>query len=317
MATYMNFEENANDDSGIMTGAKQTNMSDTEMSKYALFLGGTNVTHDVLAQYDPLKTGYGRLFMVRKPLWVDISVPHAMKMFKHIVEYGNTRVSGLADIEVNFEELKGGYTGKSFAIPTYASDSTNQFSVTVYEFSGSPVRNLLYTWINGTTDLMTGLTHYNGVDRKIPRIQSNQTAEFIYVNTDNTGEQVEYACLLANCFPVNVNIDPFNYESGTHSLVETEIQFRAIKYESIQINAVAQELINRYKILANSLNFYSGINKDTMNKLNLTGIKYDQTNNQVEEGGSYTATDTSLLKPEKLDNWGFGNNNPYPDPKNQ
>ena len=41
-----------------------------KLEKYALFLGGLNVTHEVLANYDPLRTGYGRLFMVRKPAFV-------------------------------------------------------------------------------------------------------------------------------------------------------------------------------------------------------------------------------------------------------
>ena len=42
-----------------------------DITKYALFMGGTNVTNEVLACYDPLKTGYGRLFMVRKPAFLD------------------------------------------------------------------------------------------------------------------------------------------------------------------------------------------------------------------------------------------------------
>ena len=41
------------------------------LTNYALFLGGTNVINEVLQCYDPLKTGYGRLFMIRKPKWVD------------------------------------------------------------------------------------------------------------------------------------------------------------------------------------------------------------------------------------------------------
>ena len=107
-----------------------------------------------------------------------------------------------------------------------ATDSTNSFTVNCYEFSGSPIREVIHTWVNGTVDLLTGLTHYNGVDSGIGRLQSNQTAEFVYngvdsgigrlqsnqtaefvyVSTDHTGEEVEYACLLANCFPANVKI---------------------------------------------------------------------------------------------------------------
>lgn len=276
--------------STIMTG---TGMDDhvTDMTKYALFLGGTNVVNEVLQCYDPLKTGYGRLFMVRKPAFLlkDTSFASKLNNFKHILEYGNTSVSGISDISVNFNQIQGGYVGKSFEIPAYASDDTNQFSVTVYEFSGSPVREVLHTWINGATDLISGLTHYNGYagneSGKIQAIQANQTAEFIWINTDSTGQYVEYACLLANCFPKGISLDKFNYTSGTHELVETTIDFTCTKYESIQINKVAKVLLDKYKLLTNSLNFYSGINPNDSNVIG-QGIGYNVQNGQLVVGGS-------------------------------
>ncbi len=268
-------------------GSSMKNFQDASLTDYALFLGGTNVTHDVLEKYDPLKTGYGRLFMVRTPLFVRELMPPQMGIFKHILEYGNTAVSGIGDVSVNFEPLKGGYVGKQFEIPMTAEDSTNEFTVKVYEFSGSPIREVLHTWINGTTDLLTGLATYHGVDPSIKRKQSNQTAEFVYVATDNTGEKVEYACLLANCFPKGLNTDVFNYESGTHGLVETDIAFTCTKYESIQINVVACKLLEKYKMLANSLNFYSGfeVNVKDGNATHLN-VKNGKIETGLEEGSS-------------------------------
>lgn len=228
------------------------------LTDYALFLGGANVTHDVLVNYDPLKTGYGRVFMVRKPTFLEKTIPSKLKKFKHILEYGNTAVSGINDVSMNFNQITGGYTGKSFEIPSYATDDTNQFTITVYEFSGSPVREVIHSWMNGTADLLTGLAHYNG-ESSLARVQANQTAEFIYVATDNTGKSIEYACMLCNCFPKTLKNDQFNYTSGEHNLVEYNVDFTCTKYESIQINKVAQGLIDRYKMLSNSLNFYSGI----------------------------------------------------------
>ena len=260
----------------------QTNIrnasSHTSVMNYALFMGGTNVTHDVLEQYDPLKTGYSRIFMVRKPTWVDHYFStgnngndyNKFDMFKHILEYGCTSISGLGDITVNTNTIQGGYTGKSFEIPSVAEDATNSLSIQVYEFTGSPIREVLHTWINGTTDLLTGLTTYNGAigqtvnGQTLEVNQANQTCEFIYVATDCTGQQVEYACMFANCFPKGINLDPFNYTSGEHNLVETTIEFSATKYESIQINQLAIALLNRYKLLANSLNFYSGIDANNL-----------------------------------------------------
>ena len=243
--------------------------ANNSLTNYALFLGGTNVTHDVLAQYDPLKTGYARLFMIRKPTWVSNYLGDKFDKFKHILEYGNTSVQGLGDISVDMNQYTGGYTGKSFEIPSVARDDTNQFTVQVYEFSGSPVREVLHTWINGTVDILTGLTHYNGYigevqDQNGNKIeiranQANQTAEFIYVVTDCTGTKPEYVCLFANCFPKGINLDPFNYTAGEHELVQTTIEFTCTKYESPQINAVGDALLKKYRILANSMNFHSGI----------------------------------------------------------
>lgn len=266
-----------------------------ELKNYALFLSGLNVTHDVLANYDPLRTGYGRLFMVRQPVFLTKCIPDQMSKFKHILEYGNTSINGLSDITQETNTITGGYAGKSFEIPSYAQDGTNGLTVQVYEFSGSPVREVIHTWINGMNDVLTGLTHYNGLATGNPitadtdkdtvyASQHNQTAEFIYVATDNTGTEVEYACMFANCFPKAIKTDHFNYQSGSHELVEYTIDFAGTKYESIQINSVGKSLLDRYKILANSLNFYSGIKANDAVKLG-NGHYYDITDGQLKDRG--------------------------------
>lgn len=270
MAKTQNGTNNSSEDSTIQTGAKTHESSN--LMDYALFVGGLNVTNEVLRNYDPLRTGYGRLFMVHEPAWLAQSIGDKLKKFKHILEYGNTAVQGIGDIEVNFNDYTGGYAGKSFSIPSVATDGTQTFTVNCYEFSGSPIREVIHTWVNGTTDLLTGLAHYNGHaatygnkdgSSVLPVLQSNQTAEFVYVSTDVTGTMVEYACLFANCFPANVRNEQFNYTSGSHELVEYNVEFRCTKYESLQINKLGQALLNKYRVLANSLNFFSGINSST------------------------------------------------------
>lgn len=266
----------------LQSGSTGLKENTTDLEKYALFMGGTNVTHDALMAYDPLKTGYARLFMVREPVFLLETIPTKFSKFKHILEYGNTAISGIGDVSVNFETITGGYVGKSFEIPTYASDGTTSLTITCYEFTGSPIRDVLHSWINGTNDLLTGLAHYNGAST--PVLQANQTAEFIYVNTDNTGKNIEYACLLANCFPHGINTDAFNYQSGEHRLVETAIEFTCTKYESLQINKVAKKLLDKYRILANSLNFYSGYNEnDPEGKLGgRSGFGYNPKSGQLD-----------------------------------
>lgn len=276
--------------STIQSNIKNSKVT-SSITKYALFAGGINATHDVLKTYDPLKTGYGRLFMVRKPLFLEKTIPTKLKAFKHILEYGNTSVQGINDITVNFNEVTGGYVGKSFEIPSIAQDTTTNFSVGVYEFSGSPIREVLHTWINGTTDLLTGLAHYNGLS--LDKTEANQTAEFVYVSTDNTGENVEYACLFANCFPGGIQMNQFNYTSGQHELVPMTIEFHCIKYESMQINKLGQSLLDRYKVLANSLNFFSGISSKDNDTLG-TGFGYDVATGQLSEKAKGKDTNTPL-----------------------
>lgn len=267
-------------------------LSNKNMTKYALFMGGTNVTNEVLKCYDPLKTGYARIFMVRKPAFLIKNMSDKLNNFKHILEYGNTSIQGIGGITVNFNQIQGGYVGKQFEIPSVAQDDTTQFSINVYEFSGSPVREVLHSWINGTSDLLTGLCHYNGEEgtpdengkkKKLARKQANQTAEFIYVVTDNTGEKIEYACLLANCFPRGINMDAFNYTSGEHNLVEMTIDFSCTKYESIQINNVAKALLKKYTLLTNSLNFYSGYKPNSSDLGGNSGFEYDESTGKLKE----------------------------------
>lgn len=270
----------------IQTNIK--NHTSDDLLNYALFMGGTNVTHEVLANYDPLRTGYGRLFMVRKPEFLNQTIPDKLKKFKHILEYGNTAVQGIQDVEVQFNSYTGGYAGKSFDIPSVATDNTNSFTVNCYEFSGSPLREVIHSWINGTTDLLTGLSHYNGLS-DIQKLQSNQTAEFVYVATDITGEEVEYACLLANCFPSGLKNDHFNYSAGQHELVEYNVEFRCTKYESLQINKLGKSLLDRYKVLANSLNFFSGINSGDDDLLG-KGLAYNVIDGKLVDKNSNALT---------------------------
>ncbi len=266
------------------------------ITDYALFMGGTNVTHEVLKCYDPLRTGYGRIFMVKKPVFLDKQIPNKLNNFKHILEYGNTAIAGISDVSVGFDTITGGYAGNSFEIPTSVTNGTNTITITVYEFSGSPVREVLHSWINGTIDIMSGLSHYNGIDPdELPRLMANQTAEFIYVNTDVTGEKVEYACLLANAYPENINLDPFNYTAGTHQLVDVAIPFHCVKYESIQINKVATALLNKFKLLSNSLNFYSGYNSQDANLGYSTGFGYNVETGKLDPAMAGKDTNTPIV----------------------
>lgn len=234
-----------------------------DMTKYSLFLGGLNVKNKALEQYSPLKTGYARLFLTKMPVFMDKIVPTKTKNFKHLMEYGFVGVDGIQNTTMEFEQVTGGYSGRSFDVATVSKDETNEITVKLYEFAGSPVREYIDLWISGISDQHTGIGHYHGAleaDPNLDYAQCNHTMEAIYVQTDPTGRSnsIEYACLLTNMMPKTVKKDHFNYEAGQHSIVQVDLPFTAVKYESPQINTIAKALIAKYAILRDYLYFDSG-----------------------------------------------------------
>ena len=251
------------------------------LTDYALFLGGLNVTRDALLQYDPLKTGFGRLFMIRMPIFVNNKIPTKMRKFKHILEYGNTGVSGNNNIQLGEINMTGGYTGRQVDMPGIARDDVQSFTVQVYEFSGSPVREVLQYWINGMADIQSGLATYycdgtpSDVNYGLPICEANQTAEFIYVTTDQSGKNVEYACMYANCWPRTLPLDHFDTSAGDHNTVQLNIEFAATRYISPQINEKAKQLLVKYNALMNSIHFNSGYKDSDLYPSGDNGTYYD------------------------------------------
>ena len=271
----------------IQTGAHK--YKNDSITSYSLMMGGLNVTHDALEQYDPLITGYGRIFMVRKPVMMTKYMSKEFNRFKHILEYGNTGISGIGDVDVETASITGGYAGKSFEVPTVAKDNTNSFTINTFEFSGSPIREVIHTWINNTTDLESGFTHYGGLiaNGDLAYSQANHTAEFIYTVTDRTGMLTEYACMFANCFPKGIKNDHFNTTQGEHNYVEYAVDFSTTKYEGIDVNYKAKTLLRTYQVLVNSLEFNTGLTK-TVNNLAKNKRGYDSTDGKLKDQDEIT-----------------------------
>jgi len=256
---------------------------DAQLTKYALFLGGLDVTHDVLASYDPFIGGKARLFMTRMPTFMldkQNGIPEQLKKFKHVLEYANTGISGINDIDVNSETITGGYVGREFQIPTIAKNNTNSFTVSTYEFSGRPMGEVLHWWVSGVMDLQSGFATYHGVDLEVK--QSNHTAEFFYVVTDRTGKSngIEFACMFANCFPTTIKMDHLNYRAGEASIAEMDITFSCTMYDSPQINAIAKQLLEKYQVLMDSMQFCP---KFTMEQDSGVRTAYNPDNGMLEE----------------------------------
>jgi hypothetical protein len=285
------------------------NANDTDWTKYSLFLGGLDVSANALQQYDPQRTGYARIFVVRKPTFLEkvfgypgnTDLAKKFKSFWHMIEYGFIGIDGIQNTSLEFETLTGGYAGRSMELPTLSRDETNAITIRVYEMAGSPIREFIDTWITGIADPHTGLTHYHGAKDEngglLKPSQYHQTAEMIYVNTDSTGNsgKIEYACLLANMVPKIVKKDHYNYESGSHPLVQYDIEFTATRYESLAINDVAKKLVEKHSILSNYTYFRPKNYIDGTND-NALSVSSTISNRENSASGSWSASKDALTK---------------------
>jgi hypothetical protein len=270
------------------TGGRRFDGAD--MTKYSMFVGGTNATHHALRNYSPLLNGYGRLFMVRPPKAILkmfagndaylYSSDNEFIQFKHMLEYMNRSITGFGDktLENATTAIQGGFAGRQFNTPTVTKETTNSFTVGLYEMTGCPVYNVIDGWMNAIGDENSGLATYggyisggqdaNGIERRLYKRSSesdegiafneaNHTAEFIYVMHDRSGAQVERAVLLADCYPTGINEGAIlNMEAGAqHDNVTYDITFNCVVYRSPIITAIANDLLKQYRIVSNSLNF--------------------------------------------------------------
>ena len=243
-------------------------------TNYAYFLGGIDARHDSLQQYDLQRKGYGRIFILRMPKFVKYALPTSTAMFKHMLEFGNTGISGINGYQTDFTSVTGGYVGDSIDIPINSKDDTNSITIKCYETAGNLIRSYLDFWITGAAaDPISGLVHYHGAtydDGTLIQVcQANQTMEALYVNTDQTGINCTYSCLLTNMFPKQSDHSQFDYDPGSHELVDLSIEFTAKKYMSASINALGQYLVDKYAIMRNYLNYQHGYG-DTAQKRDQT-----------------------------------------------
>jgi hypothetical protein len=233
-------------------------------------MGGLNVTNKGLAQFDPLKTGFTRIFFIKMPVFLGAILPvDAVRKVKHILEYGFMSIDGLQNLTLDFEQVTGGFAGRTFEVPTVAKDDTNEITIRVPEFTGSPMREYIDMWITGIADKNSGIGTYHGAmdeDDSITYSQVNHTAEAILVSTDPTLSKngIEYCCLLSNMIPKTSRLDHFNTEAGSHPLVTLDIPFTTTKFESKQINTIGKALMEKYNILSDYLEFDSGYTLDNI-----------------------------------------------------
>ena len=238
----------------IQTGLLQNTK---DYSSFGYWINGIDVTQQNLNQLNPYTKGVARLFMFTPPYFMQSYYPDLTRQFKSYVETGITKMNGIQNLSVEFNDFEGGFAGQVFRTVKLVKDDTTSFSIALYEQSGSPVRQFIDTWVTGTRDPRSGVAHYH--NSGISYGEKNHTAEFIYYVMDPTAQQIEYACMFACCFPTSVPKDHLNFDAGDRDNALIELEFNCVKYESRYINQVATWYMNADKITYNYIDFNPGI----------------------------------------------------------
>ena len=258
---------------------KVMNRNSKEFTNFSYFLAGVDVTNQNLDQFTPYLKGISRLFVHKLPLFMIIldsyngNNDNMCGRFKQYLETGYKSISGINDIDIDFTSFEAGFAGQKYEVPNLARDQTETLTVSVYELTGSPIREFIDTWATGVRDPRSGIAHYHGIisnyyekaKNKFSNAsgladicdygEENHTMEFIYTTYDPTGLYLEYACMFAKCFPRKVPKDHLNYESGNRGEAQLDLEFSATKYESSMINDIGIWYTQNSKILWNYLDF--------------------------------------------------------------
>lgn len=310
-----------------------------DLTDYSLFVGGINASNNALKHYTPLVSGYRRLFVVRPP-WFVIDYfknyeggsswysPNSLWIqAKHILEYAFMSVTGITDPQIDTDQLQGGYAGRTLQIPTGRSGHTTSVTITVPEFSGSPMRQVFRdVWMNGIIDEISGATTYQGkvaVDRYNnpafipegetigtasrpgigkPVNEAYHSAEIIVVDTDRSLMNVENALMLAHVYPTQVQ-ETLDYSAGQHELVSCAITFNVVQYRSNPVTAIADKLLKQYYVSCNSMNMNpelgSIFNADGSINTDRMGRVPQERSNNTMLGNTPAYTYTSTYTPKR------------------
>lgn len=228
-----------------------------DYSSFGYWINGIDVTQQNLNQLNPYTKGVARLFMFTPPYFMQSYYPDLTRQFKSYVETGITKVNGIGDLSVEFNDFEGGFAGQVFRTVKLVKDDTTSFTISLYEQSGSPVREFLDTWVTGTRDPRSGVAHYH--NSGIAYGEKNHTAEFIYYVMDPTAQHIEYACMFAAAFPTSVPKQHLNFDAGDRDNALLDIEFNTVKYESRYINQIATWYMNADKINYNYQDFNPGV----------------------------------------------------------
>ncbi|MGL6099536.1 MAG: hypothetical protein ACRC0G_07910 [Fusobacteriaceae bacterium] len=254
---------------------------DTNLAKDGHFRGIAKFDSANLQRFNPLVTAsHAFIFWTKMCPFVSL-LPNGKeleKIFKAVTEKGFKSFSGINGLQLGTETLASGSSGNDANIATVTTDDSNSFGIKCYEFSGRPIGNYIELIMTGISDPKTKVSTYHGLiaDGTMGYAPKNHTMELLYVVTDSTevSTGIEYSCLITNILFTESPRDFLNYDKGNTGIVEIDLNFTGVKYESPAINELATKALAslRYdktklaydpKITAFSVEAFDGVSPST------------------------------------------------------
>lgn len=217
-----------------------------------LFAGMWRLDQANLDKFDPFITGYSLIIWTKLPAFFDTEIK---RQFQALTEKNFKGYSGIGNINLQVDNIVGGFTGNEIGVATGITKENTSFSLKHQELAGSPVRELYQYWISGMFDIETGVSHYHGKieSGQLDFSMKNHTGELLYIVTDPSfalggASGIEFAAYYTNVFPTMIPQDHLNYSVNDHSLPEIDIEFRGNFHQSKEINELAVTAMKSYTI---------------------------------------------------------------------
>ena len=267
------------------------------LQPYTGMLGGLTPDIHTLRALNPLTTNRVICVMYRVPWFLlqyfggpnggDAYSDYSPIMtYKKCLEFFNQGITcQLGDGSLTPAQYQGGFAGRSIALPTTQSTQSSQtLQITVTEMVGRPIATVHNMWVDGISDPITGLTHYQGqvagsynksthMYERVFKANNNQNsqafepspayevAEFLVMALDRSGARCEAAALALGCYPqakLNGNILNSN-ATGSSSLEQYQITFNCQFVQSTFVNDIANRYVKQFAIFGNSMNLNPGV----------------------------------------------------------
>lgn len=236
-----------------------------DITKYTLMRGVTDFAN--LNQYNLYESGYSYLIVTQVPKFMeDLAAQNddyrdLMNNYLHVLEYEFRGLDGLENMTGETSELTNGISQLNVITKTNLQ-SASTFTMRYFEKAGSVITRVHELFLRGVKDPRSQFKHYNGLvgigndaiygPGKQDVGYENETFSLLYINTDNTGLQIEKSVFIIGAQPTTAELSIYNTEKGTIEFKEVGIEMNGFPITGTAIDQKAYEILNYINDKANA-----------------------------------------------------------------